>query len=694
MAVRRNAARLGVVPLVALATLLCGCAERRVAVREEAFALPRYVREFWTEPATQPNKRPRRRSREKLDGMATFASVVLANEYLRVRVLPEWGGQVYSAVFKPTGDDLFHRDRVARHYFPFLQAGVRASFPQAEHGMPCMGQPTGWRIVRRPDGSAMLAMWLEFAHNHEASPNRTGKYTHLTLSQFVTLAPGEATFAVTYRIVNPAPYRVGRQCWSDAFFPRNHTADGVVCSDDVPPGRTDTEWIYPATHASTHRGADFRRYTAREDRIADAKRSDTSVFAWDMPYGFAGLWYPQVRISRLRLGDAANAPGAKQYYRGEGRWTDWGGGYSAKAMFNMVELWGGSDCVFEGVERWLGAGEAWQFTHRYALVRGIGKVDYADPNLAVNVEFGTDRPRVEVVTFRRAAKLTAALNGLPLPGAGPCAPDRPAVFSLPSGLRRGRLALADDGKVLLDRAFPLEMPPAPARAEQIKAALAGDSGVAAEMTGNAARRHKWHYRNALGRYAQGTTARGRVLYRDGQIAAAIECLRTAAADDEADGEARHLLGAALLEAGRPAEAAEAFRSAVAEGRAHPPARYFLALRAVAGGDDAAARRELGLLLRDRPAHWEGRLLLAWLEATRTDGRASADRARQMEQEDPADPRVQYVLAHAPAGQDAAAEAARQLLAALLDTPGAPRRLAEFQAATRGEYMHPNRAGGS
>ena len=38
-----------------------------------------------------------------------WKTVVLENEYLRVTMLPELGGQVFEAIFKPTGAQVFYR---------------------------------------------------------------------------------------------------------------------------------------------------------------------------------------------------------------------------------------------------------------------------------------------------------------------------------------------------------------------------------------------------------------------------------------------------------------------------------------------------------------------------------------------------------------------------------------------------------
>ena len=90
-----------------------------VEIREESLELPTYV---WGSP--DPNPPFQRRGRDRiypyplLDDMGeearpvSYRALVVENEYLRVTVLPELGGRLYSAVDKPTGEEIFYRNNV------------------------------------------------------------------------------------------------------------------------------------------------------------------------------------------------------------------------------------------------------------------------------------------------------------------------------------------------------------------------------------------------------------------------------------------------------------------------------------------------------------------------------------------------------------------------------------------------------
>jgi Flp pilus assembly protein TadD len=296
---------------------------------------------------------------------------------------------------------------------------------------------------------------------------------------------------------------------------------------------------------------------------------------------------------------------------------------------------------------------------------------------------------VGVVPWRAVKEIRASLDGQALTrsdGQGPgAAPDRPASFAVPAGAQRGTLVLTADGQEILHRAFPLEIPDDTSGHEKIRAGLKASREMFADQ-----RDRNWGVsgaREAAGGYPAGSTDRGRVLYRLGQTDDALACLTNAVAANAADGEAFHLLGVTLLEKGKTNEAASAFASAVAARNPYPAARYYRAVLALTRQDEAAARQELALLRQAIPEHWEARLLAAYVNGT-------VDEARQIEAEDPADPRAALVLAAAAkkAGDGRAAADAQAALDSLLKEPGAPARLAEFEALAQGRYLAPQRLG--
>ncbi len=668
-----------------------------VQVRQEKITLPWHtcVQGFERDPRVHANPAIVPGSQLRV-GTRELEALIVENEYLRLTILPEMGGAVARVIYKPSGEDMFFWEGAVKDQTPYWESGVKANFPAVHHLVSTTDQGASWRILRQADGSVRVAMWMEFSRFTERyNGDYWGRYTNMTLSQFVTLAPGRSDFGVTWRILNPAPYPQGAKVWNDALWPRNHTPAGVV-QGEAPPPPTDTEWIYPTRYASHHGCKEFRVYDPNQGRIGKVTTHDTSVFAWNMPYGFAGLWYPSVQVNRLRLHDPNESHGVKQYFRGEGSFKP--GNLVDSHIYNFIELFGSPDTLMEGVENWLAPGETRQYSHHYLMTRGIGRADFANEHAVVHWDANG---ALEVVALSPRATLSASVDGKPLGAAVACAPDKPARFTLPAGVTGGRVKIADGERTLVDQIYPLPLPDDTTGHDWIRRCSDREDPDSLERYGD-----QFGYTGALQRLStrkegQPTLSLGRMQYRAGLLSEAVKTLKAVIAADANDGQAHHLLGCALLEpwVGSPAleaqhkQAAEAFAKALAAGRPYPQARYFVALQSLAAGKAGAAGEQLGLLLKDCPAHWEGRLLKAWLDARDASTRAAAMEAlAAMDAQDPADPRVQLarMFAAEQAGDAAQAVAAREAFTQLSKEAGAARRIREFNAAVRGVYYPPQR----
>ncbi len=648
---------------------------------------------------TQPNRNnafhPVGHSRKRA-GRRTFQLVTLENRYLRLEICPELGGPVVRAVHKPTGQDLFFFEGKAKDWIPFWESGVKANFPFHEHGIRTHDQPASHRIVRAEHGAVTVAMYMTF-HRFDGPENRwqQGRFSNMTLSQHVTLAPGEAGFDVTYRIFNAAPWKQGRRFWNDAFFPKHHTKRGVVQGNDKPPGRSDAELIYPVAWISGHNADKLRRFDQADVRVADYKARHVSLFAWDTAGPFAGVWYPAARVNRLRIADPARAPGAKFYFQPE-RWT--GKGHHGH-MRNFIELWGGTDHVFEGVENWIDPGEAFELTHRFAMTTGIGRADFANRHAAIALETGGEQPQLQIELLAEQPELVVRLGDRVVARHPATRPGQAVTVDLPAGTDLpARIVLSAGRRVLLDASLPVQIDDGRAGHEAIAAASArtpqGEERAGSAMT--------WgrHYRNALGArgYPDPSVARGRLLYRDGQLAKAVETLAGACRQTD-DPEGWYLLGRALLDLGRTDRARTALAAAVQGKQTCPAAHLPLAVLALGDENRDAARRHLDALLQARPKHWQGHRLRAWIAAT--DSTPDPQRAAGLVDEDPADPIALWIYTQALAagGTDADGEPdpapdrateAGTALAGLLTEPGAKARLSRFRALTTGRMPAPYR----
>lgn len=608
-----------------------------------------------------------------VEGRTVLRLVTLENSFLRVDVAPDMGGAVAGAFHKPAGRDIFYREDAVKTRMPFWESGVKASFPYPEHGICTQDQPAGWVVVGSNAGPLTVAMWMEFSRNIGPQHVRFfGRYSPATLSQFVTLEPGTARVDIRYRTANPCLYKLARRVWNDAIFPRWEHGDTAARGTNGPALPDDARWISPVAWVSGHSGARLRRMTPEMRPLAN---SADSLFAWNRPFGFDGIYYPSSDVNRLRLSDPAEAPGAKLWWPAMPTNDSKGVRFST---LNIAEIWGGLDNVFEGAEDWLEPGEAAEMTLSYAMVAGIGEVQYADRLCAMARKPSPTGDVWSVVTFSPATSAVFRVAGSEV--AGPCGPDRALSVAVPVGATNVPLFLSFAGNAV-SNVFPLIIPDSTNGHGRIAEACAGP--YTAERIGHAMDRGQ-HWASALGRAPEGSVQRGRLLCLFGKLEEAAAALTKAVEKTPGDGEGWHLLGAVSLERGRPAEAQSFFAKAVEAAEPYPFARLGLALAALARDDAAEAARHLDALIALRPANFTARSLRAWI-AVRRGEKDALDRLNALEREDAADPRIAWLLAISRNGSRD-----RETLIRLTMEPGAASRLTEFQALTRGLYRHPAR----
>src|SRR3977135_4440763 len=91
----------------------------------------------------------------------TFKTHVIENRYLKVTLLPEFGGRILSIIYKPTGHEQLYRTEVGvpyginggNFYYDWLMVygGIFPTFPDAEHGKAWL-KPGDFKGVKGRDG--------------------------------------------------------------------------------------------------------------------------------------------------------------------------------------------------------------------------------------------------------------------------------------------------------------------------------------------------------------------------------------------------------------------------------------------------------------------------------------------------------------------------------------------------------------
>ena len=145
---------------------------------------------------------------EKID--KDYTAVVLENEYLKIEILPEIGGRIYSALDKTTGYDFFYKQHVIKPALigvlgSWISGGVEFNWPfhhRASGFMPC-----DFVTETLPDGTAVCHL-----SEHDPIDRMKGMVS-------IVLRPGEKRFETRMRLYNRTDTAHSFLWWENAAVP-------------------------------------------------------------------------------------------------------------------------------------------------------------------------------------------------------------------------------------------------------------------------------------------------------------------------------------------------------------------------------------------------------------------------------------------------------------------------------------------
>ncbi len=141
-----------------------------------------------------------------------YTVIRLENRYLRIEILPQLGGRIYSALDKTTGYDFFYKQHVIKPALigmlgSWISGGCEFNWPC--HHRPSTYMPVDYFISHGKDGS--VTVWLS---EHEPLSRMKGMVG-------IRLKPGEAVFDTLMKVYNRTPVRNSFLWWENAAVPVN-----------------------------------------------------------------------------------------------------------------------------------------------------------------------------------------------------------------------------------------------------------------------------------------------------------------------------------------------------------------------------------------------------------------------------------------------------------------------------------------
>lgn len=306
-----------------------------------------------------------------------YTLVTLENEYVKIEILPEIGGRIYSALDKTTGYNYFYKQHVIKPALigvlgSWISGGVEFNWPfhhRASGFMPC-----DFKVEELPDGSAVCHL-----SEHDPIDRMKGMVS-------VILRPGETSLETRVRLYNRTPVERSFLWWENAAVSVNEEYQ-IFFPQDV--SYVNFHYLKSRTSYPIAGNGVFNGISMDTDRNISWHKNTkqaTSYFACASDYDFFGGYDHGKQCGVVHIGDHHITPGKKMFTWAycqlskswENALTDTDGEYA--------ELMAGSYSDNQPDFAWLAAYETKEFSQYWYPITKIGSPTFANLNCAFRID--------------------------------------------------------------------------------------------------------------------------------------------------------------------------------------------------------------------------------------------------------------------------------------------------------------------
>ncbi|HRR55850.1 MAG TPA: DUF5107 domain-containing protein, partial [Acidobacteriota bacterium] len=237
----------------------------------------------------------------------SYRFVFLENEYVRLSVLPELGGRIFSALDKTNGYDFFYRQSVIKPALigmlgAWISGGVE--WCVFHHHRNTTFMPVDYYLAENPDGSKTV--WIgETERRHRM---------HWVIG--VTLHPGRSYVETTVKLFNRTPFSHSMLYWANVAVHANDQYQVVFPpSVRIATYHAKTDFIHWPIGDTVYRGVDYRGVDLSWWKNHP---EPNSFFAWRLAEDFMGGYDHGRRAGVVHVGNHHLVSGAKLWEWGPG----------------------------------------------------------------------------------------------------------------------------------------------------------------------------------------------------------------------------------------------------------------------------------------------------------------------------------------------------------------------------------------
>jgi hypothetical protein len=355
----------------------------------------------------------------------TFKTYVLENRYLKVTLVPEFGGRVLSIIYKPTGHEQLYRTEVGvpygmkagNFYYDWLMVygGIFPTFPDPEHGRAWL-KPWNFRVVKESAEEVTVSMSLKDDFAYSAAPAQFLKEaTGIEATYHVTLKADRAALDARVVLRNPQDKIVDYEYWTCATLapgsdPKNPKATGGAEIIAPIEAYTTPAWSANLSEGDESLGSGKSRF----EKLRYFKNWPTMGIAYAAPDMQGGNFWGVINHDNeegiIRIADNTVTRGLKMWTWGYQSFTnDTDARKDPSEARPYVELWAGVSDQFFHRAKLAARGEV-SVTETYSPIVGMSNVTHANENILINLSAAASDVHFQFFSIEPATPLHVTLK--------------------------------------------------------------------------------------------------------------------------------------------------------------------------------------------------------------------------------------------------------------------------------------------
>src|ERR1700730_16000842 len=355
----------------------------------------------------------------------TFKTYVIENRYLKVTLVPEFGGRILSVIYKPTGHEQLYRAQVGVPYgikggtfyydWMMVYGGIFPTFPDAEHGKTWL-KPWDFKVVTESAGEVTVSMSLKDDFAYTAAPERFRPgSTGIEATTYVTLKADRAALDARVVLKNPQDRTIDYEYWTCTTLapgsdPKNPKTTGGA--EIIAPIQAYSTPHWSANLADGDKSLGPGR--SHFEKLRYFRNWPTIGIAYAAPDMQGGNFWGVINHDNeegiIRIADNTVTPGLKMWTWGFPTFTNETDARKDPSEARpYVELWAGvSDQFFHSAE-FPALGEV-SIPETYSPTVGMSNVTHANEDILVNLEAGGTSVNLQFFSIEPATPLRVTLK--------------------------------------------------------------------------------------------------------------------------------------------------------------------------------------------------------------------------------------------------------------------------------------------